>query len=484
MSGEQDSSGNVYLLASLSKAFIMSQDNFSSLSLRPELLENLATLHYLKMTPIQAQSLPHILAGKDVIAQGKTGSGKTAAFGLGLLERLEVKRFRVQSLVLCPTRELADQVAKELRRLARGIHNIKILTLCGGTPFGPQIGSLEHGAHIVVGTPGRIEEHLRKGTLVLDHLNVFVLDEADRMLDMGFQETLDAIIAFMPGKRQTLLFSATFPDEIQAIATRIMHQPEMVKVAATHDKASIEQRFYKLSDDGQRMTALRLLLLENCPESALVFCNTKRETQEVADQLVGFGFSALALHGDLEQKARDQILVRFSNKSASILVATDVASRGLDIDALDAVINYHLSRETEVHVHRIGRTGRAGEQGIACTLFTEAESYKLAMLEDYLQQEIHAEALPQIKLLENTPYQPSMMTLRIDGGKKQKVRAGDILGALTGQGGIAGQQVGKITLADNWAYVAVQRDVASVALKKLEEGKMKGRSFRARIVRG
>lgn len=462
----------------------MSQDSFTSLKLRTELLDNLLTLDYLAMTEIQKKSLPPILAGKDVIAQGKTGSGKTAAFGLGVLQRLEVKRFCVQSLVLCPTRELADQVAKELRRLARGIHNIKILTLCGGMPFGPQIGSLEHGAHIVVGTPGRTEEHLRKGTLTLENLNMFVLDEADRMLDMGFQETLDAIIEFMPAQRQTLLFSATFPQEIQAIAKRIMSEPEMIKVAATHDDSSIEQRFYKLSDDDQRMTALRLLLLDNCPESALVFCNTKRETQEVADELAAYGFSALALHGDLEQKTRDQILVRFSNKSASILVATDVASRGLDIDALDAVINYHLSRETEVHVHRIGRTGRAGGKGIACTLFTEKEAHRVEMVEDYLQQSVSRDSLPSMKLLDNTPYQPDMLTLRIDGGKKQKVRAGDILGALTGKDGISGKQVGKITLADNWAYVAVERDAAKTALKKLEDGKLKGRKFRVWLLRG
>lgn len=462
----------------------MSETDFSSLNLRIELLENLATLAYVEMTPIQAQSLPKILAGKDLIAQGKTGSGKTAAFGLGLLQRLEVNRFCVQTLVLCPTRELADQVAKELRRLARGIHNIKILTLCGGMPFGPQIGSLEHGAHIVVGTPGRIEEHLRKGTLTLENLNMFVLDEADRMLDMGFQETLDLIVEFMPEQRQTLLFSATFPEEIQVIANRIMRKPEMVTVAETHDETSIEQRFYKLDDDGQRMTALRLLLLDNCPESALVFCNTKRETQEVADELAAYGFSALALHGDLEQKTRDQILVRFSNKSASVLVATDVASRGLDIDALDAVINYHLSRETEVHVHRIGRTGRAGSSGIACTLYTEKESYRVEMLEDYLKTNVNRDKLPSMKLLDNTPYQPGMVTLRIDGGKKQKVRPGDILGALTGKDGIEGKQVGKIMLADNWAYVAVNRDVAKAALKKLEDGKLKGRKFRVWQVRG
>ncbi|MBQ0713534.1 MAG: DEAD/DEAH box helicase, partial [Porticoccus sp.] len=245
------------------------------------------------MTPIQAQSLPHILSGKDVIAQGKTGSGKTAAFALGLLEKLKVKQFRVQSLVLCPTRELADQVAKEIRRLARTIHNIKVLTLCGGMPFGPQVGSLEHGAHIVVGTPGRIEEHLRKGTLELSNLSTLVLDEADRMLDMGFQPSLDAIVEYIPSKRQTMLFSATFPDQIQSIAKRIMASPVMVQVESTHDKSTIQQHFFKVADDKQRMTALRLLLMKYRPKSSVVFCNTKREAQEVSDELAAYGFSAL-----------------------------------------------------------------------------------------------------------------------------------------------------------------------------------------------
>ena len=458
--------------------------DFSSLKLRPALLENLVTLDYLAMTPIQAQSLPHILAGKDVIAQGQTGSGKTAAFGLGLLESLKETRFRVQSLVLCPTRELADQVAKEIRRLARGIPNIKVLTLCGGSPFGPQIGSLEHGTHIVVGTPGRVEEHLRKGTLILNKLSTLVLDEADRMLDMGFQESLDAIIEYVPEKRQTLLFSATFPEQIQSIANRIMVDPVLVKVASTHDKSSIEQQFYKLASDESRTTALRLLLLKNRPESCLVFCNTKRETQEVADELVEHGFSALALNGDLEQKARNQILVRFTNKSVSILVATDVAARGLDIDALDAVVNYQIAHDTEVHVHRIGRTGRAGNKGIACTLYDDNETYKVALIEDYLGHHIENQTLPPMSLLKNPAYQANMVTLQIDGGKKQKVRPGDILGALTGENGIDGKQVGKIMVADNWAYVAINRDAAKDALRKLTEGKLKGRSFRAWQVRG
>ena len=435
------------------------------------------------MTPIQAQSLPPILGGKDVIAQGKTGSGKTAAFALGLLEKLNVKQFRVQTLVLCPTRELADQVAKEIRRLGRTIHNIKVLTLCGGMSFGPQVGSLEHGAHIIVGTPGRVEEHLRKETLKLDNLTTLVLDEADRMLEMGFQPSLDAIVEYLPSQRQTLLFSATFPDQIESIATRIMTKPVMVQVESTHDKSTIQQHFFKVVDDKQRMTALRLLLMKYKPESTVVFCNTKRDAQDVADELVGYGFSAVALHGDLEQRDRDQTLVRFSNRSASVLVATDVAARGLDIEALDAVINYQLARDTEVHIHRIGRTGRAGSKGIACSFYADKEHYKVVMLEDYLDRMIVSEALPSVNLLDKPVFQAAMETLQIDGGKKQKVRPGDILGALTGDNGIPGAAVGKINIADNWAYVAVSRDVHKQALQKLGQGKLKGRSFRVRLIR-
>ena len=458
----------------------MSQTDFSILNLHPSLTENLVSLGYEKMTPIQEQSLPYVLGGVDLIAQGQTGSGKTAAFGLGLLEQLDVKLFQVQSLVLCPTRELADQVAKEIRKLGRSIHNIKVLTMCGGMPFGPQISSLEYGAHIVVGTPGRIEEHLRKGTLKLEKLKTLVLDEADRMLEMGFQPALDAIVEKTPSDRQTLLFSATFPDQIKAISKRILKTPEHVQVASTHDNGSIQQHLYKVDEETDRLTAVRLLLLQYTPESSVVFCNTKKETQKVADELYRYGFSAQALHGDLEQRDRDQTLVRFANKSISVLVATDVAARGLDIDALDAVINYHIAHDAEVHVHRIGRTGRAGNKGMAFTLFDENEDYKVAQLEAYLGHSIDLESLPPLRLLEKDPPKAAMITLLIDGGKKQKVRAGDILGALTGEDGIAGKQVGKISLFDNRAYVAVTRAAAKLALKKLDEGKLKGRSFRVR----
>ncbi len=436
------------------------------------------------MTDIQAQSLPDIIQGKDVIAQAKTGSGKTAAFGLGMLEKLEVKRYRVQSMVLCPTRELADQVAKELRKLARGIHNIKILTLCGGMPFGPQIGSLEHGAHIIVGTPGRIEEHVIKGTLSLVDLNLLVLDEADRMLEMGFQAALDNIVDRTPKHRQTLLFSATFPKKIQQISQRIMQNPKMVKVESKHENTTISQHFYHVESNDDRLQAVRLLLSEHNPESCVIFCNTKKDVQMVADQLANYGFSVLALHGDLEQRDRDQTLVRFANKSANVMVATDVAARGLDIDALDAVINYHIALDTEVHIHRIGRTGRAGSKGVACSLFSDKESYKVALLEDYLDRKIAGEELPDLQVLNNPIRKPNMITLQIDGGKRDKVRPGDILGALTGNNGIEGAQVGKISVSQNFAYVAVKRSVHKVALKKLENGRIKNRKFRVRVIRG
>jgi ATP-independent RNA helicase DbpA len=458
----------------------LSDSKFSSLTLQPAILDNLASLGYHEMTEIQAKSLPAILAGQDVIGQGKTGSGKTAAFGLGLLNKLQVKKFRIQTLVLCPTRELADQVAKEIRKLARAVHNIKVLTLCGGTPFGPQVGSLEHGAHIIVGTPGRIEDHLGRGTLSLEHVDTLVLDEADRMLDMGFQAALDNIVDRIPKQRQTLLFSATFPQQIQKIANRYLQTPAVIKVESSHENSTISQHFYQVENDEDRLTAIKLLLLTHQPESSVIFCNTKIETQNVANKLAAYGFGVVALHGDLEQRDRDQTLVRFSNKSASILVATDVAARGLDIEALDAVFNYHIAHDSEVHLHRIGRTGRAGSTGYAFSLFNKKDSYKIGLLEDYLERTIEGEELPSSEALERSVFMPKMTTIQIDGGKKQKVRPGDIVGALTGENGITFEQVGKIQLGANWAYVAVDKTVVRKALNKLTHGKLKGRTFRVK----
>ncbi len=463
---------------------LLTTELFSSLPLSTELLDNLPGLGYSSMTGIQSAALPDILAGKDVIGQAKTGSGKTAAFGLGLLNRLDSQLFRVQSLVLCPTRELAGQVAEEIRRLARGIPNIKILTVCGGKPFRIQAASIEHGVHIVVGTPGRIEDHLRKNTLDLATVNILVLDEADRMLDMGFQESLDAIIAETPVPRQTLLFSATYPEEIATIAKRVMTKPVHIKAETSHDAGSIRQLYFEVGDDEQRLLALQRILLTNDLESTLVFCATKKETQDVASQLRAGGFSAIALHGDLEQRDRDTTLVRFANRSVSILVATDVAARGLDIDSLDAVINHRIAYDIEVHLHRIGRTGRAGGSGLAITLFNAAEAHRVGQLQEYLGERIVASELPAPAAAGSKPTQPKMESLQIDAGKKQKIRPGDILGALTGKDGIKGDQVGKISVFDMRSFVAVDKAVAHSALSKLREGKLKGKSVRVRLLRG
>jgi ATP-independent RNA helicase DbpA len=453
-------------------------DNFSSLPLAPELLANLKDLGYLSMTPIQEKSLPLMLAGKDVIAQAKTGSGKTAAFALALLARLEVQRFAIQALVLCPTRELADQVAGEIRRLARASHNIKVLTLCGGVAIGPQRGSLEHGAHIIVGTPGRILDHLRKGSLTLESVQQLVLDEADRMLDMGFADAVDTIVTACSPERQTLLFSATYPEGIKKISARYQHAPQDVTVESFHTEQQIEQHFYELREADSKTRAVQQLLAEFQPQSAIVFCNTKQQCHDLYSALREQGISALALHGDLEQKDRDRVLVCFANKSCALLIATDVAARGIDIKDLDAVINFELAHDPEVHIHRIGRTARAGASGLALTMVAPKELGRVNRLEDYLAATITLEPLPHSN--QTYTYVPEMVTLCIDGGKKDKLRAGDVLGALTKDAGLAGASVGKITIFNFCTYVAVHRSVAKAALQHLQNGKLKGRKFRAR----
>ncbi|MDH4275579.1 MAG: ATP-dependent RNA helicase DbpA, partial [Gammaproteobacteria bacterium] len=355
---------------------------FNQLGLNGEMLANLASLGYKEMTPIQAASLPSILGAKDVIAQAKTGSGKTAAFGIGLLTKIDVRSFDVQALVLCPTRELADQVSKELRRLARAMTNLKVLTLVGGAPAGPQYGSLEHGAHVVVGTPGRIKKHLDKGSLSLAKVHTVVLDEADRMLDMGFYDDIAEIVNRTPPVRQTLLFSATYPVTIQQLSTRFQKNAVVVMVDATHTDVDIEQVFYE-TEEALKITLLTSLLAHYRPDSTVVFCNTKIQTQHVADTLARGGLRVQALHGDMEQKERDRVLVTFANKSTPILVATDVAARGLDIKELAAVINFDLAYDAETHIHRIGRTGRAGKLGRALSLFTPADTPKLRAIEEF-----------------------------------------------------------------------------------------------------
>ncbi len=457
------------------------QTTFDALPLNPATQDNLKQLGYTQMTPIQALSLPLALAGTDVIAQAQTGSGKTAAFGLALLERLNPRRFAVQAMVLCPTRELADQVTVEIRRLARAMDNVKVVTLCGGVALRGQRASLENGAHIVVGTPGRIMDHLSRGTLTLEALSTLVLDEADRMLDMGFLEDITTVVKQCPPERQTLLFSATYPEGIEKLAKQFMREPKMTKVESTAATTQIEQRFYEVTRPTRFETVARLLNHFR-PISTLAFCNTKSQCNELVAYLRAQGFSATTLHGDLEQRERDQVLAQFANRSTSVLVATDVASRGIDIKELEAVINVDITPDPEVHVHRIGRTGRAGEAGLALSLAAMYEMGAVGKIEQYQNISSVWHSLDELKATNSAPLEPPMVTLQILGGRKEKIRPGDVLGALTADAGYAREQIGKINVTEFTTFVAVQRDIALEAMHKLNAGKVKGKSVKVRLL--
>jgi len=454
---------------------------FDQLPLAPAMLANLRQLGYLNMTPIQTASLPIALAGHDLIAQAKTGSGKTAAFGLALLTNLNARFFGVQALVMCPTRELADQVAQELRRLARSVDNIKILTLVGGSTMRPQMASLEHGAHIVVGTPGRIMDHLQRGSLNLDGLNTLVLDEADRMLDMGFYDDIAFIARQCPVKRQTLLFSATYPEGIGELSRRFMQQPQEVKLLERHENDKIRQRFYEVSKE-DRLQAVALLLKHYRPVSTLAFCNTRQQCRDLLEVLREQGFHALALHGELEQRERDQVLVQFANRSCSVLVATDVAARGLDIAQLEAVINVDVTPDPEVYIHRIGRTGRADQDGWALSLASSNQMRRVANIVQELGAEVAWHPISELQAASDEPLVPPMATLQILGGRKEKIRPGDVLGALTSGAGFTASQIGKITVTDMSTYVAVEQGIAGEAQRRLAAGKLKGKAIKVRIM--
>jgi ATP-dependent RNA helicase DbpA len=452
---------------------------FSTLVLIDPLQRGLEEVGYGEMTPVQASSLPAILAGRDVVAEARTGSGKTAAFALGLLASLDAASVKLQGLVLCPTRELADQVSREIRRLARFIPNIKVLTLCGGVPLRPHLASLSHEPHIVVGTPGRILELIQKEALPLEAIKVLVLDEADRMLDMGFADDLRSIIAATPTQRQTLLFSATIPQSIREISRELQRDPLDITVPDEPDQTPIEQTFFEL-EEPQKLAALEALLLQHRPESAVVFCNTRQDVRTVAEALDARGFAVLALHGELEQREREEMLVRFANRSCTVLVGSDVAARGLDITGLSMVVNFDIAADADTHLHRIGRTGRAGRRGVALSLCLPRESRRANLIEDRLGEPLRWGKLPPPS--DRTPTPAPFVTIAVDAGRQDKLRPGDLLGALTGDAGLPATAVGKIDVFPTRTYVAIAREWYDKALRRLRAGKIKGRTFRIRAI--
>ena len=472
-------------LSAAAPAAAAASPSFAILPLPQAQLANLASLGYHAMTPVQAASLPPALAGDDLIVQAQTGSGKTVAFALALLAKLrldgQTAPVAVQALVLCPTRELADQVTTEVRRLARSIDNVKTLTLCGGVPLRSQTDSLRHGAHVVVGTPGRVIDHLDRGALTLTALSTLVLDEADRMLDMGFFDDIARVAKLCPPGRQTLLFSATYPEGIAKLAQRFLRAPRSLTLRSQVDAAQIEQRFYEV-EDGNRLHAVSLLLNHFRPASTIAFCNTKQQCRDLADVLHAQGFAALALHGELEQRERDQVLVQFANRSCSVLVATDVAARGLDIAQLEAVINVDTTPDPQLHVHRIGRTGRADATGLALSLASLDEMGSVGKIELLQGAEVVWHPLSELTPALGGRLLPPMVTLQIVGGRKEKIRPGDVLGALTGEAGFTAAQIGKINVNEFSTYVAVDRQIAIQALERLAAGKVKGKKVKVRLV--
>ena len=461
--------------------------NFSALPLSPPLLQVLEELDFQTVTPIQAQSIPVLLQGRDLVGQAKTGSGKTAAFALPLLQRIRLQDRRLQALVLCPTRELCAQVAGEIRRLGRRLPGLQVLVLAGGQPVRPQVNALENGAHLAVGTPGRILDLLQREALDMGQLATVVLDEADRMLDMGFREDMERILRETPPTRQTVLFSATFPPDIERLSRTFQKQPTRVTIAEAPEAAPDIQQLLYVCEPEEKTALLLRILRQYQPASAIVFCNLKATVVELTRALSQAGVGADGLQGDMEQIERDNVMAKFRNRSTRILIATDVAGRGIDVEALDAVVNFDLPSQPEPYVHRIGRTGRAGRRGLAIALATPREEHKVELLEEATGVKLErasAETLPPADAKGGASLAADWETLFISAGRKDKMRPGDILGALTGEaGGLNATDIGKIEIHDHHAFVAVSKSIVRVAFQRLRDGRIKGRKYRIERVR-
>jgi len=463
-------------------------NSFEALSLSADLLCVVRDLGYTQPTPVQVASIPALLAGRDVIGQSKTGSGKTAAFALPILQGLELEARSLQALVLCPTRELCGQVARAVRGLGRAHAGLFVLEAVGGQPARPQREALARGVHMVIGTPGRVLDHLERGALDANTLKTVVLDEADRMLDMGFGEDVGKILRALPAERQTVLFSATFPDSIEALSHSCQRDALLVTIDAPEEALLEIEELQLEAQESEKLHALCWLLDRYPNESALVFCNFKATTRQLTRDLAAAGLSVDRLDGDLDQFHRDQVLARFRGGSVRILIATDVAGRGIDVEGLDLVVNYELPQQPEIYVHRIGRTGRAGRAGVAISLTSGPRDSRIAAAEELtgrsiqvLQENVRAARLES--LLKKLVGKSRMETILISGGRRDRVRPGDILGALTGDaGGLASAEVGRIEVRDTLTYVAVSRRVSRDAVKCLNAGRIKGKRFRATLV--
>ncbi|MFZ3229523.1 MAG: DEAD/DEAH box helicase [Pseudobdellovibrio sp.] len=464
----------------------MKAKDFNSLKLSDGILKILDELEFSVMTPVQASSIPILLAGHDLIGQSKTGSGKTAAFVIPILQKIDVTFKFPQALILCPTRELCDQVLKACLLFSKYIPLLKTLSLAGGQPYPLQADALLGGVHLVVGTPGRTLEHLKNGQLNVSKLKTFILDEADRLLEEGFAEEMKAIIEVLPKQRQTIFFSATFPECMEELSKLYQTNAKRITIQELESSEPMITQFVYAAEKPQKMEALIQILHNHSSMSTLIFCRTKATVDEVGKMLANAKVSSMILHADLKQSERDRATALFRNGSLRILVATDVAARGLDIDTLQLVINVDLPSSPEIYIHRIGRTGRAGRKGLAVSIATEYEVDLVAQIE-----KATGVAMVRNKFDINSPltlgkdFQKTLMTtIQIAAGFSKKLKSEEILAMLTfGNDAIAKNNVGKIEIHEQFSYVAIIPNFAEKALNKLRTVKFNGSTIVANLVR-
>ena len=517
---------------------------FEEMGLSEEIQKAVRYMGFEEASPIQAKAIPAMISGIDLIGQAQTGTGKTAAFGIPLLEKVDPKLKKLQAIVLCPTRELAIQVADEIRNLSRYMHGIKVLPIYGGQDIVKQIRSLKSGTQIVIGTPGRVMDHMRRKTMKLDFVHTVVLDEADEMLNMGFREDIEFVLSGVPEERQTVLFSATMPKPIMEITKKFQNNAKVIKVTKKElTVPNIEQYYYDVKPKKKEEVLSRLLDIYS-PRLSVVFCNTKKQVDLLVNALLGRGYFAAGLHGDMKQEQRDRVMQGFRTGKTEILVATDVAARGIDVDEVEAVFNYDLPQDDEYYVHRIGRTGRAGREGRAFSFVSGKEVYKLKEIQRYCKTKIYAQKVPSLNDVANTKMEnilddvervieqedldmminaieervnnseftamdmaaaflkiccgmteenknteendwefgdtgageDGMVRLFINIGKKQRVRPGDILGAIAGESGMDGKLIGTIDMYDKYTFVEVPREYAREVLNAMKNVKIKGKT--------
>ena len=517
---------------------------FEEMGLSEEIQKAVRYMGFEEASPIQAKAIPAMISGIDLIGQAQTGTGKTAAFGIPILEKVDPKLKKLQAIVLCPTRELAIQVADEIRNLSRYMHGIKVLPIYGGQDIVKQIRSLKSGTQIVIGTPGRVMDHMRRKTMKLDFVHTVVLDEADEMLNMGFREDIEFVLSGVPEERQTVLFSATMPKPIMEITKKFQNNAKVIKVTKKElTVPNIEQYYYDVKPKKKEEVLSRLLDIYS-PRLSVVFCNTKKQVDLLVNALLGRGYFAAGLHGDMKQEQRDRVMQGFRTGKTEILVATDVAARGIDVDEVEAVFNYDLPQDDEYYVHRIGRTGRAGREGRAFSFVLGKEVYKLKEIQRYCKTKIYAQKVPSLNDVANTKMEnilddvervieqedldmminaieervnnseftamdmaaaflkiccgmtednknteendwefgdtgageDGMVRLFINIGKKQRVRPGDILGAIAGESGMDGKLIGTIDMYDKYTFVEVPREYAREVLNAMKNVKIKGKT--------